>query len=123
MLNVPNMCWVVGKEGTILRTTDGGAVWSIETTPSTTTDLTAVFMVSTTVGYAVGSGGAVWKYNGETWSTAASPGTSYPLNGAYFFIDTSGDIVGYVVGDDKLLSKTIDSARYLVPTSSPEILP
>ena len=98
-------CWVVGKGSTILATTDGGDSWSTQNAPAgASADLADVFMVSVTAGYAVGSGGAVWKYNSGTWTalTCSGCGTTN-LNGVFFDGST-----GYVVGNAKLLQKTIN---------------
>ena len=98
-------CWVVGKSSIILATDNGGDTWSEQTPPSSAfSNLAAVFMSSTTVGYTVGSGGEVWKYGGSgSWSQVTTSPGSKDLNGVFF--DPSGAI-GYVVGNDQLLQKT-----------------
>src|SRR5713101_8159986 len=48
----------VGEPGTILRTTDGGATWSIQSSPTTST-LRGVSFTDANVGTAVGDSGTI----------------------------------------------------------------
>jgi photosystem II stability/assembly factor-like uncharacterized protein len=64
----PLIGWVVGKNGTILRTTDGGANW-IKVASGTTIDLNSVFFYNLNEGFAVGNAGTILKSTdgGRTW--------------------------------------------------------
>lgn len=84
--------WAVGRQGKIIRTTDGGANWS-EQNSGTTKDLNKVFMTGTTNGYAVGDGGTVIKYNGLTWS-ALNISFSQDMYGVYFLDANTGWVSG-----------------------------
>lgn len=84
--------WSVGRQGTLLTTSNGGSTWTAQNS-ATTADLNAVFMVSPTVGYAVGDGGKISKYNGTSWS-AANTGESRDVFGVHFIDATTGWAVG-----------------------------
>ena len=76
-------CFAAGYSGdgittpvtpTLLRTTDGGAVWRDVTIPSLSTeDLTGVSCVTTTTCVAVGGGAIIATVNGTTWSVQTVP--------------------------------------------------
>jgi photosystem II stability/assembly factor-like uncharacterized protein len=94
--------WAVGRQGKIIRTTNGGTSWSTQNS-TTTKDLNKIFMVNSSAGYAVGDGGTVLKYNGTTWSTL-SIGFSQDMYGVYF-LDAS---TGWVSGDWGCIKMTTD---------------
>jgi hypothetical protein len=48
-----NTGWVVGENGTIIKTVDGGSTWTSQTT-NTTNNLNGVSFISSTTGYAAG---------------------------------------------------------------------
>lgn len=61
---------VVGDEGTILKTTDGGTNWQ-QKDAGTTTNLIKVQFVNPQIGFALGTNGALLKTTngGENWTT------------------------------------------------------
>ena len=71
--------WAVGLGGTVLATTDGGAMWFAQSS-GTAFDLTGVAFANATDGWAVGLGGTVLATTdgGATW-VAQSSGTKAPL--------------------------------------------
>ena len=75
---------VVGAAGTILRTTDGGATWTLQTS-GTTNALNAVSFVDAKTGTAVGVRGTIVRTTdgGATWTPQTS-GTTETLNGVSF---------------------------------------
>ncbi|MEL6971011.1 MAG: YCF48-related protein [Bacteroidota bacterium] len=56
-----NTGWVVGFQGSILHTTDGGANWEIQTS-GTSENLFGVFFTDANTGWAVGEEGTILKY-------------------------------------------------------------
>ncbi|MCW2972863.1 MAG: hypothetical protein JWN72_1136 [Thermoleophilia bacterium] len=69
--------WIAGSgsSGGLFHTTTGGAAagaWAELATPSRY--WTSISMESTSNGYALGSGGEVFRWNGTTWTQVASPG-------------------------------------------------
>ena len=59
--------WIVGNQGLILHTTNGGTTWTVEGAGLTTSLLTGVHFVSTVNGnvvYVVGNNGTLLKYVG-----------------------------------------------------------
>jgi len=58
--------FIVGDKGAILKTTNGGDNWVVET-PLTTENLRGVFLSNSHWGYAVGEKGAVLRYDGVKW--------------------------------------------------------
>ncbi|PBQ34223.1 hypothetical protein CNR22_21430 [Sphingobacteriaceae bacterium] len=98
-----NNGWAVGRQGKIVRTTNGGTTW-LEQNSGTTKDLNKIFMVSTGAGYAVGDGGTVIKYNGTSWS-ALNISFSQDMYGV-FFLDAS---TGWVSGDWGCIKMTNDA--------------
>jgi photosystem II stability/assembly factor-like uncharacterized protein len=95
-----NTGWAVGRQGKIVRTTNGGSSWS-EQNSSTTEDLNDVFMLNSSLGYAVGKKGKIVKFNGTSWSDASSGETRDV--GAVYFLDAN---TGFAVGDWGRLYRT-----------------
>jgi len=64
--------WLVGHEGFVARSTDGGQTWSAISTP-TRADLTSVFFINKQIGCAVGYESTILctKDGGVTWKQAS----------------------------------------------------
>lgn len=94
--------FVVGNNGTILKTVNGGSQWSQQTS-GTTVNLRDVYFVNPDQGRAVGEGGLILATNdgGANWMPEAS-GVSVDLFGVSFF--NSG--VGFAVGANGTILKT-----------------
>ena len=95
--------WAVGDGGRILRTLDGGAEWSLQSSGASTA-LNAVWFTSDTEGWAVGNNGTVLHTtnSGGSWTRLLSAGASEHLNDVHFaHRDT-----GWVVGADGVILRT-----------------
>jgi photosystem II stability/assembly factor-like uncharacterized protein len=96
--------YIVGDTGTILKTTNGGALW-ITLTSGTLENLWSVYFTDTTTGYVVGSNGTILKTinGGKDWAILNS-GIPNSLFSVYFPNANSG----YVVGTTGTILKTTD---------------
>lgn len=107
--------WVVGSNGTIEKTTDGGISWTTQSS-GTTQELRKVFFIDANTGWIVGNNGTILKTTdgGQNWATQSS-GTSQQLN-AVQFINAS---VGWAVGKQGTLLKTTNggSTWTIIPIS------
>jgi photosystem II stability/assembly factor-like uncharacterized protein len=77
-----NHAWIVGGDGTILVTADGGTTWTQQTTPAGTAPLSGVAFADPTHGWAVGSNGTILATvdGGTTWTPQTSPDTGTANN-------------------------------------------
>jgi len=99
--------YVAGNHGTILKTTDGGETWVVQSSGLPSTPVYSMcFPINATTGYAVGGSGAIIKTTdgGASWISQNS-GTSKSLQSVYFPVDTT---IGYAVGDSGTILKTTD---------------
>jgi parallel beta-helix repeat protein len=111
---------VVGSQGVILKTIDGGVSW-IENIHLTYNDLHSVYFTNTNTGYIVGDYGIILKTfdGGTNWITLQASGANYNLNSVYF---TDANI-GYASGGPNsggsgTILKTVDGgANWLTLTS------
>jgi len=86
--------WAVGNYGTIIRTTDGGITWLLQTS-ETTSDLNDVSFTDPNNGTVVGDEGTILgTSNGGTTWTAQISGTIHDLNGVSFTDVNVGTAVG-----------------------------
>jgi photosystem II stability/assembly factor-like uncharacterized protein len=94
----------VGRAGTILRTTDGGATWR-GIRNDATSDLFGVHFTDENTGTVVGSNGAILRTfdGGRQWSTQNST-TTLDLH-AVFFSDANA---GIAVGESGMILRTSD---------------
>jgi photosystem II stability/assembly factor-like uncharacterized protein len=86
----------VGDSGTIIRTTDGGNNWQIQSSKSDLKhDLYSVHFVNENVGWTVGESGTILKTvnGGTTWFSLRS-GTSKKLYDVHFVNEDTGWAVG-----------------------------
>ncbi|MCW0217288.1 MAG: hypothetical protein OJI67_03095, partial [Prosthecobacter sp.] len=67
-----NNLWACGNNGRIVRTTDGGANWTVVTSPISTR-LSTIWGASSTDIWAAGDGGVIIHWNGASWSVVTSP--------------------------------------------------
>jgi photosystem II stability/assembly factor-like uncharacterized protein len=106
--------YVIGGNGTILKTINGGTNWSALTSGSTI-NLSSVFFTDINTGYAVGNSGAILKtINGGTSWTSLTSGTTNLLC-SVFFTNTN---TGYVVGSNGTILKTINGGTSWVALAS-----
>lgn len=98
-----NTTIAVGEAGTIIKTTDGGTSWILQTS-GTNTELYSVYFIDSNTGWTVGSGGG-------TILKTTNGGTSWTLQGSQnydplysiFFISSA---TGWIAGEDNTILKT-----------------
>jgi len=106
--------WAVGAGGTIVHTSNGGAIWSPQTS-GTVNVLGGVNFVDANNGWAVGDGGTIvhTSNGGATWSAQTS-GTGNFLLGVSF-VDASN---GWAVGGNGTILHTSDGGTIWSPEIS-----
>ncbi|MFC1731564.1 YCF48-related protein [candidate division KSB1 bacterium] len=106
-----NNGYAVGRNGTILKTTDGGSIWNTQTSP-TSTHLLSVYFTNANTGYTV-SGNSILKSSnaGVTWALQNTTQAGFAV---YF----PSPLVGYVVGDFGSVVKTITASVTWVDLTS-----
>ncbi len=101
----PDLGWAVGSEGTILKTTDGGEIWTLKSS-GVTNDLNSVCFTDSLTGFAVSFSELLKTTDGgENWviqDTVINAGLS-----SVFFI---GRDTGFVAGTGRIL-KTTDNGK------------
>jgi photosystem II stability/assembly factor-like uncharacterized protein len=90
----PTTGWVVRSNGTIRKTTTGGATWVEENSP-TTNCLIHIYFVNENIGWACGFNGTILKTtNGGTDWTIQQSGVSQHLTYIHFVDENNGWVVG-----------------------------
>lgn len=99
-----NTGWVVGENGSILKTINGGTIWTLQTSGTIET-LRGVFFWDTNVGWACGDNGTILTTSngGVNWTPQTS-NTTNQLNAVQFVNATTG----WVIGSGSRLLKTIN---------------
>ncbi len=118
----------VGDYGTILRTSDGGATWTL--VGGTSEDLRGVSFVDANTGTAVGGSRTLPPFTpavilrttdgSATWTPQQS-GTSVPLNAVFFVDANTGTAVGGTaeMGGRQVILRTTDAGAHWRPQFSP----
>ncbi|MBI5699723.1 hypothetical protein HZC35_05380 [Candidatus Saganbacteria bacterium] len=106
--------WVVGEGGHISKSTDGGVLFSDQTSGTANT-LYDVFFYNNNTGWAVGDGGTILSTtNGGTNWTAQTSGVTALLTGVQFVSATTGFAVG---AGGTILSTTNGGSTWTAETS------
>jgi photosystem II stability/assembly factor-like uncharacterized protein len=107
--------WTVGEYGTILRTTDGGINWTLQSSGTIET-LTGVSFTDSDYGTAVGGPGTILRTTdgGTTWTEQLS-GTTEWLEGVSFTDSVNGTAVGFL---GKILRTTNGGTTWTSQSSS-----
>ena len=87
--------WVVGNDGVIRKTIDGGVTWT-GSLSGVIWDLRGVFFQNATRGWAVGKEGTllITTDGGTSWSSTNNSGVTEHLRSVYFASDNNGWAVG-----------------------------
>jgi photosystem II stability/assembly factor-like uncharacterized protein len=99
--------WIVGGNGTILHTFNGGSTWYRESSP-TKADLNAVTFIDPADGWAVGEAGAIVRTTdgGDTWTTQTSGTDNNLLRVSFLDADH-----GWAVGEGPTVLWTSDGGQ------------
>lgn len=112
--------WAVGDNGTILKTTNGGATWTPQVS-GTTEQLLHVAAVNAATAWAIGYNIILKTTDGgATWVPQTS-GTLYPLEGLAAIDANTAWVVGGVAtvySSNQVIIKTTDGGATWVPQSS-----
>ncbi|MFN3560988.1 MAG: VPS10 domain-containing protein [Chloroherpetonaceae bacterium] len=100
--------FLVGSNGTILKTTDGGTTWDSKT-PAFVDNFNAVSFRDNQVGFVVGKNGKVQRTTngGDTWTEIHNPAWN---NKEIFSVSVKGNLV-YIAGEDGLAFKSTDAGN------------
>ena len=107
-----NTCWAVGDNGLLLRTIDGGNVWTRTTVAPKSVDLNAVEFIDAKTGWIAADSNLVLrtKDGGVTWDSSRVPLSCEPRcdkwGGRLFSIRFVSARVGWVASDDQIARTT-----------------
>jgi uncharacterized protein (TIGR03437 family) len=109
-----NTGWIVGNNGVILKTVNGGGVWTLQTS-GVTANLRDVNFVDANRGWAVGDGGVILTTSdgGATWTPEPS-GVTDDLRGVFF----PSVAVGYAVGANGVILKRMSAPGAVASVSA-----
>lgn len=93
-----NTGWIAGDYAIIKKTTNGGASFTAESTTSLASTFYDIKMTSATEGWAVGSTGNVWKYNGSGWNNVTTPYTGTGTGPDLYSVSFSSADNGFATG-------------------------
>lgn len=93
--------FAVCSDGKILTSSNGGNSWTVSYTASTGLNDVTTVNASTTI--AVGWDGLILRYDGSSWNIVNSGTTK-----ALFGVDFGDELVGYAVGQDGIILKSLD---------------
>jgi len=87
--------WVVGNDGVIRKTLDGGDTWT-GSSSGVIWDLRGVYFQNATRGWAVGKEGTllITTDGGTSWSSTNNSGVTEHIRSVYFASDNNGWVVG-----------------------------
>jgi photosystem II stability/assembly factor-like uncharacterized protein len=96
--------WVIGVNGTIMKTTDAGKTWELQNA-GVSNELQGIFFVDANTGWITGDAGTIvhTKDGGATWNIQKS-GVRDTLRSAYF----NSPQEGWVVGSEGAILHTTD---------------
>ena len=99
-----NTVVVVGDDGVVLKTIDGGLNW-VQKTSGTSEDLHKVQFVNEQIGFSIGTNGTLIKTTnaGENWATIATGINSYLIG-----LSCINENVFFIAGDAGYVRKTIN---------------
>ena len=104
--------WVSGTRGTVLRTTDGGTTWQVDSVPGAAAmDLRAVHGRSELVAHVAATSGRIWRTTdgGRSWSLRyQAADTTMFLDAIAFADDRSGLALGDPIGGRFVMLVTRD---------------
>lgn len=106
----PQLGWVSGMQGRLLRTTDGGITWRGAVVPTGGDMLESVQFVTPSIGYTSGPSG-IWKSvdGGITWSDITPPITAAVSFWGCFFVNQQvGLLMAGVCGGPQYFCRTTD---------------
>lgn len=119
----PQKGWIIGMEGTILYTEDGGNTWNIQES-GTNQYLTSIFFINENTGWIVGTGGVILhtEDGGKNWVLQDSGSIRYALHKVFFINSQEGWIVGndtpkrassgyFIKKDEGIIFHTKDSGK------------
>ena len=106
---VNGTAWVVGTEGAILKTEDGGNTWTPRLSGTSAYLHAVTFRADGSTGWIVGAQGTILKTEdgGDNWTSIATS-TSKDLHAVTFQADGS---TGWVVGTHGTILKTVDEGN------------
>jgi len=116
--------WGSGTRGTVIRSTDGGTTWSVDSLPNGATfDLRGIHARSDLVAHVAATAGRIWKTTdgGKTWSLKfQAADTSMFLDAIVFRNDREGMALGDPMGGRFVILVTRDGGENwsLAPDSS-----
>jgi len=117
----PNICYVAGGSGTILKTIDGGTTWTPQTSGTGQT-INSLYFIDIDTGYAASNAGVALKTTngGATWSQMTT-GSSSPFRCIWFTSPTTGYIMGGS-GSGEILKTTNCGATWSSTSISSSVL-
>jgi photosystem II stability/assembly factor-like uncharacterized protein len=106
-----NSGYAVGKNDQIIKTTDGGATWDIQSTGDLTNKFNSVIFLNESVGFAIGGRstppyyGIIYKTTngGAIWNAVFTQGQDVDFRG----VDFVNDYTGYAVGGNEIASNGV----------------
>jgi photosystem II stability/assembly factor-like uncharacterized protein len=93
------VAWASGSRGTVIRTTDGGATWLVDSIPNASAmDLRGIHGRSALVAHVAATAGRIWRTvdGGQSWSLRYQSADTTMFLDAIVFAD---DRTGYALGD------------------------
>jgi photosystem II stability/assembly factor-like uncharacterized protein len=112
--------FILGDSGTVLKTTNGGALWSLKPTGTMMTLWNAYFISEQTGwvvgGYESGGAGIVLKTtnNGENWIAQPTGISNMWFTGVFF----TNSVTGYIIGEHGTVMKTTNAGAAWQPINS-----
>ena len=104
--------WASGTRGTVIRSIDGGATWTVDSIPNAATfDLRGIFALSDQEAHVAATSGRIWRTTdgGKSWAlTYQSPDTSMFLDAITFRNEREGMTLGDPMGGRFVILVTND---------------